>query len=136
MEKKKVHYDSATGIIDNVPLFEINNALIKSPYFEVSDDEWVKYFSVSPTYTVFVYKDGKISTIPDPDHLSEYADDRKKEEISNYHYILASTDYVIAKLQEISLTGTADELSEAKAKYADVIAKRKEAREKLAQLEG
>ena len=57
-----------------------------------------------------------------------------ESEIINSQRYLSTTDYVITKLQEISLNGDLDELSQAKAQYSDVLAKRKEARTRIAEL--
>jgi hypothetical protein len=135
--KKKIYYDKDSGIIDLVPWNEIdiNFSDASRPFIEMEESEWYGNFGTSLSYTVFCYKDGKIISIPDPNHLAEYNNDRKEDRKSTLHYYLDNTDYVISKLQEISLTGTAQEFADAKEKYSDILAKRKAAREELATLD-
>ena len=56
------------------------------------------------------------------------------QEIETLKSYLDSTDYVIAKLNELKLEDEA-EFEKAKIEYKDILAKRKEAREKINQLE-
>ena len=58
----------------------------------------------------------------------------KANQIASYKNYLSSTDYVIAKLNELKLEDEA-EFEKAKIEYKDILAKRKEAREKINQLE-
>ena len=67
-----------------------------------------------------------------------YLERKKKfennQEIETLKYYLSSTDYVVAKLNELKLEDEA-EFEKAKIEYKDILAKRKEAREKINQLE-
>ena len=67
-----------------------------------------------------------------------YLERKKKfennQEIETLKSYLDSTDYVIAKLNELKLEDEA-EFEKAKIEYKDILAKRKEAREKINQLE-
>lgn len=67
-----------------------------------------------------------------------YLERKKKfesnQEIETLKSYLDSTDYVIAKLNELKLEDEA-EFEKAKTEYKDILAKRKEAREKINQLE-
>ena len=56
------------------------------------------------------------------------------QEIETLKSYLDSTDYVVAKLNELKLEDEA-EFEKAKIEYKDILAKRKEAREKINQLE-
>ena len=68
-----------------------------------------------------------------------YLERKKKfesnQEIETLKSYLDSTDYVIAKLNELKLEDEA-EFEKAKEEYKDVLAKRKEARNKINELEG
>ena len=67
-----------------------------------------------------------------------YLERKKKfesnQEIETLKSYLDSTDYVVAKLNELKLEDEA-EFEKAKIEYKDILAKRKEAREKINQLE-
>ena len=68
-----------------------------------------------------------------------YLERKKKfennQEIATLKSYLDSTDYVIAKLNELKLEDEA-EFEKAKEEYKEVLAKRKEARNKINELEG
>ena len=67
-----------------------------------------------------------------------YLERKKKfennQEIETLKSYLSSTDYVVAKLNELKLEDEA-EFEKAKIEYKDILAKRKEARAKINQLE-
>lgn len=93
-------------------------------------EQWTK-ISCHPTYSYFVYQDGKIV---EKIHEDEKNKVDKANQISSCKDYLSSTDYVIAKLNELKLEDET-EFEKAKIEYKDILAKRKEARAKINQLE-
>ena len=93
-------------------------------------EQWTK-ISCHPTYSYFVYQDGKIVEKIHEDEKNKVDMANQIASCKNY---LSSTDYVIAKLNELKLEDEA-EFEKAKIEYKDILAKRKEARAKINQLE-
>ena len=93
-------------------------------------EQWTK-LSCHPTYSYFVYQDGNIV---EKIHEDEKNKVDKANQIASCKNYLSSTDYVIAKLNELKLEDEA-EFEKAKIEYKDILAKRKEARTKINQLE-
>lgn len=129
----KIYYKKKTGYLCgrypyDLPIEE------GDPFIEASDDEyadslaceWGKRWAV---------KDEKLTQIEDTEATSseEWKQEKKEEEISSLKSYLTSTDYVVSKLQELSLTDP-DGFEEAKKEYAETLKKRKEAREKISEL--
>ena len=71
---------------------------------------------------------------PDAEYLARKTEREKYDEIMNLKNYLASTDYVISKLNELKLEDD-EEYEKTKADYAEVLVKRKEARAKINELE-
>ena len=71
---------------------------------------------------------------PDAEYLARKTEREKYNEIMNLKNYLASTDYVISKLNELKLEDD-EEYEKTKADYAEVLVKRKEARAKINELE-
>ena len=93
-------------------------------------EQWIK-ISCHPTYSYFAYQDGKI--------VEKIREDEKNKvdmanQIASCKNYLSSTDYVIAKLNELKLEDEV-EFEKAKIEYKDILTKRKEARTKINQLE-
>ncbi len=82
----------------------------------------------TPMGYAWYYKDGK------PILLEHETEDSKRQnklnELITLKAYLSETDYVISKLNELKLEDE-DEYETEKANYADVLAKRKEARKKI-----
>ena len=93
-------------------------------------EQWTK-LSCHPTYSYFVYQDGNIV---EKIHEDEKNKVDKANQIASYKNYLLSTDYVIAKLNELKLDDEA-EFEKAKIEYKGILDKRKEARAKINQLE-
>ena len=94
-------------------------------------EQWTK-ISCHPTYSYFVYHDGSI--------VEKIREDEKKKvdkanQIASCKDYLSSTDYVISKLNELKLEDDGA-FEKAKAEYKEVLAKRKEARERINKLGG
>ena len=70
---------------------------------------------------------------------AEYDLNKKKTALNNEIWenktYLSETDYIVTKINEVMATGTDEEIAEIKAKYADILAKRKEARARINELE-
>lgn len=94
-------------------------------------EQWTK-ISCHPTYSYFVYQDGNIV---EKIHEDEKNKVDKADKIASYKNYLSSTDYVIAKLNELKLEDET-EFEKAKEEYEDILAKRKEARERINKLGG
>lgn len=93
-------------------------------------EQWSK-LSCHPTYSYFVYQDGSIV-----EKIREDEKDKvdKANQIASCKNYLSSTDYVISKLNELKLEDE-EEYEKAKEEYKEVLAKRKEARAKINELE-
>lgn len=94
-------------------------------------EQWTK-ISCHPTYSYFVYQDGKIV---EKIHEDEKNKVDKENQIAYCKNYLSSTDYVISKLNELKLEDDG-EYEKAKEEYKEVLAKRKEARERINKLGG
>lgn len=94
-------------------------------------EQWTK-ISCHPTYSYFVYQDGNIIEKVNEDEKNKVD---KANQIASCKNYLSSTDYVIAKLNELKLEDEA-EFEKAKEEYKEVLAKRKEARSRINKLEG
>lgn len=90
-----------------------------------------------PYGKIWIVKDGKPVLADDEEvqNSDEYKQYVKNNKICEYQAYLDSTDYVIAKLNELKLEDDG-EFEKAKAEYKEVLAKRKEARNKINELEG
>lgn len=71
---------------------------------------------------------------PDQDYIDRIKAMKKWGEISTLKKYLDETDYVISKLNELKLDDDG-EYEKARAEYAEVLAKRKEARKRINELE-
>ena len=94
-------------------------------------EHWTK-ISCHPTYSYFVYQDGNIIEKVNEDEKNKVD---KANQIASCKNYLSSTDYVIAKLNELKLEDEA-EFEKAKEEYKEVLTKRKEARSRINKLEG
>lgn len=59
----------------------------------------------------------------------------RDDEIRSLKSYLSETDYVISKLNELKLEDDEEEYEKTKSEYAEVLAKRKEARKRINELE-
>ena len=98
--------------------------------------EWERDLSTCSYGFRKAYRDGKIIEVADEEVQAseEYQKNIKQTEVSELKNYLSETDYIITKLNEAKIED--DALFEGlKIKYADVITKRKEARERINALE-
>ena len=131
---KKVYYDKKTGYLCNRYPKDIEKT-DDSPFIEVEDE------IEQQTYAVEFGKfwkvvDGSLVIADDIETQAtqEYKDLVRSNEINEYQQYLNSTDYVITKLNEAKIED--EELfNSLKEKYAEILAKRKEARAKINELE-
>ena len=133
--KKKFYYDENTGVIEVTPFY--NEEKEKNlPYIELTYEEWERDLSTCSYGFKKAYRDGKIIEVADEEVQAseEYQKNIKETEVSDLKNYLAETDYIITKLNEAKIEDDAL-FEELKIKYSDVIAKRKEARERINTLE-
>lgn len=133
-EKTRVYFQKLTGFICyRYPYhYEPEN---ENDFIEISAEE------AEPTYQcpygkIWAVKDGKPVLIDDEQVINtdEYKTEVKTSEITTLKQYLSDTDYVVAKLNELKLEDEAEYEAE-RAKYSDVLNKRKEARARINELE-
>lgn len=135
MEKKKFYYNPTTYEIERRAFYdEVEDKDL--PFIELTFEEWEeKLSSLSYGYKK-VYLNGEIQEVLDENVINtiEYKNIQKEWEIKKLKRYLSDTDYVITKLNEAKIE---DEnlFNSLKTKYADILAKRKEARVRINELE-
>lgn len=133
-ENTKVYYQKSTGFIcHRYPYYYEPES--KNDFITISIEE------AEPTYQcpydkIWAVKDGKPVLIDDEQVINteKYKTEVKTNEIATLKQYLSDTDYVVAKLNELRLDDE-DEYEAEKAKYSDVLKKRKEARAMINELE-
>ena len=132
-ENKEVRYFRILegNEIEVIPFYDAPTEKEGDAFIGLDFEQWIK-ISCHPTYSYFVYQDGKIV---EKIHEDEKNKVDKANQIASCKDYLSSTDYVIAKLNELKLEDEA-EFEKAKIEYKDILAKRKEARNKINELEG
>lgn len=133
--KKKFYYDENTGVIEVTPFY--NEEKEKNlPYIELTYEEWERELSTCSYGFKKAYRDGKIIEVADEEVQAseEYQKNIKEIEVSELKNYLSETDYIITKLNEAKIEDDAL-FEELKIKYADELQKRKEARERIKELE-
>ena len=135
MEKKKFYIDEE-GVIEVTPFFDkqVNK---NQEYIELTFEEWQEKLSTSTYGFKKAYKDGEIIEVEDENirNSEEYKEIQKLIEIQRYKDYLASTDYVISKLNEAKIESE-EEYQILKEKYQETLAKRAEARKRINELGG
>lgn len=135
MEKKKFYYNPTTYEIERRAFYdEVEDKDL--PFIELTFEEWEeKLSSLSYGYKK-VYLNGEIQEVLDENVINtiEYKNIQKEWEIKKLKRYLSDTDYVITKLNEAKIED--EELfNSLKVEYADILAKRKEARVRINELE-
>ena len=135
MEKKKFYYNPTTYEIERRAFYdEVEDKDL--PFIELTFEEWEeKLSSLSYGYKK-VYLNGEIQEVLDEKVINtiEYKNIQKEWEIKKLKRYLSDTDYVITKLNEAKIED--DELfNSLKTEYSDILAKRKEARVRINELE-
>lgn len=123
----RIYYRNSDGFLCNRYPTDITD---KEAYIDVEDDEAEKTYSVE-LGKHWAVKKGKLV-------LAEYETEEsleheKENQIAELKGYLDSTDYVISKLNELKLEDET-EYETAREEYTDVLKKRKEAREKINEL--
>ena len=133
-ENTKVYFQKSTGFICH-----------RYPYYYEPENEndfiTISIEEAEPTYQcpygkIWAVKDGKPVLIDDEQVINteRYKTEVKTNEIATLKQYLSDTDYVVAKLNELRLDDE-EEYEAEKAKYSDVLKKRKEARARINELE-
>ena len=134
MEKIKIYYDKETGYLCNRYPKDIE-VKKDTPFIEIDEEEANKTYSVQ--YGKFwAVKNGELCIVDDLEVINsdEYKNMLKEQEIIFLKQYLSDTDYVITKLNEAKIED--EELfNSLKTEYSDILAKRKEARAKINELE-
>ena len=135
MEKKKFYYNPTTYEIERRAFYdEVEDKDL--PFIELTFEEWEeKLSSLSYGYKK-VYLNGEIQEVLDEKVINtiEYKNIQKEWEIKKLKRYLNDTDYIITKLNEAKIED--EELfNSLKTEYSDILAKRKEARVRINELE-
>lgn len=128
---ERIYYNKITGLLCNRYPTDIKIDE-NSAYIEVSEE------IANTTYVCLCGKHWAVidNTLQQVDYETEESKQLKiNNEIAKYKDYLDSTDYVISKLNELKLEDDV-EFEKAKEEYKEVLAKRKEARNKINELEG
>ena len=135
MEKKKFYIDEE-GVIEVTPFF-VKHVKKNQEYIELTFEEWQEKLSTSTYGFKKVYKGGEIIEVEDENirNSEEYKEIQKLIEIQRYKDYLASTDYVISKLNEAKIESE-EEYQNLKEKYQETLVKRAEARKRINELGG
>lgn len=135
MEKKKFYYNPTTYEIERRAFYdEVEDKEL--PFIELTFEEWEeKLSSLSYGYKK-VYLNGEIQEVLDEKVINtiEYKNIQKEWEIKKLKRYLSDTDYVITKLNEAKIEDE-DLFNSLKNEYSDILAKRKEARIRINELE-
>ena len=135
MEKKKFYYNPTTYEIERRAFYdEVEDKDL--PFIELTFEEWEeKLSSLSYGYKK-IYLNGEIQEVLDEKVINtiEYKNIQKEWEIKKLKRYLSDTDYVITKLNEAKIEDE-DLFNSLKTEYADILAKRKEARARINELE-
>ena len=135
MDKKKFYIDKE-GVIEVTPFFDKQEKKY-GDFIELTFEEWQEKLSDCTYGNKKVYKDGEIIEVEDERTKSskEYKELQTLIEIQRCKEYLASTDYVISKLNEAKIESE-EEYQNLKEKYQETLVKRAEARKKINELGG
>ena len=135
MEKKKF-FINEEGVIEVTPFFD-KQVKKYGDFIELTFEEWQEKLSDCTYGNKKVYKDGEIIEVEDERTKSskEYKELQTLIEIQQCKEYLASTDYVISKLNEAKIESE-EEYQNLKEKYQETLAKRAEARKRINELGG
>ena len=135
MEKKKF-FINEEGVIEVTPFFD-KQVKKYGDFIELTFEEWQEKLSDCTYGNKKVYKDGEIIEVEDERTKSskEYKELQTLIEIQRCKEYLASTDYVISKLNEAKIESK-EEYQNLKEKYQETLVKRAEARKRINELGG
>ena len=131
---KKKFYINEEGVIEVTPFFDKQEKKY-GDFIELTFEEWQEKLSDCTYGNKKVYKDGEIIEVEDERTKSskEYKELQTLIEIQRCKEYLASTDYVISKLNEAKIESE-EEYQNLKEKYQETLAKRAEARKRINEL--
>ena len=134
-EEKKRFYYLEDGTIKVTPFYDepVEEEL---PFIELTFEEWEEKLSSCKYGYKKCYINDEIIEVADEEVQAseEYQKNIKEIEITELKNYLSETDYIITKLNEAKIEDDAL-FEELKIKYADELQKRKEARERIKELE-
>ena len=135
MEKKKF-FINEEGVIEVTPFFDKQEKKY-GDFIELTFEEWQEKLSDCTYGNKKVYKDGEIIEVEDERTKSskEYKELQTLIEIQRCKEYLASTDYVISKLNETKIESE-EEYQNLIEKYQETLVKRAEARKRINELGG
>ena len=135
MKKKKFYIDEE-GVIEVTPFFD-KKIEKDGDFIELTFEEWQEKLSDCTYGNKKVYKDGEIIEVEDERIRSskEYKELQTLIEIQQCKEYLASTDYVISKLNEAKIEDE-DKYQILKKEYQETLNKRADARKRINELGG
>ena len=133
---KKKFYINEEGVIEVTPFFDKQEKKY-GDFIELTFEEWQEKLSDCTYGNKIVYKDGEIIEVEDERTKSskDYKELQTLIEIQRCKEYLASTDYVISKLNEAKIESE-EEYQNLKEKYQETLVKRAEARKRINELGG
>ena len=134
-EEKKRFYYLEDGTIKVTPFYD-ESVEEDLPFIGLTFEEWEEKLSSCKYGYKKCYINDEIVEVEDKELQAseEYQKSIKETEVTELKNYLSETDYIITKLNEAKIEDDAL-FEELKTKYADVITKRKEARERINTLE-
>lgn len=130
---KKIHYNKDGFICNRYPHDYPTDD--EDRFIEVDDDVFDETLFCQVGY-IWSVVNGKPELTLDPDETEtkKRLDIEKGNQLATLKAYLSETDYVISKLNELKLDDDG-EYEKARAEYAEVLTKRKEARKRINELE-
>ena len=104
---------------DNTGFLNLKSPLIDENYIQITEEEFEEL--TTPKEYILTSE--------------EKAAQEKAQKIAEYKKYLEDTDYIVLKMGECLADGNAEAVAAIKTEYAEQLAKRKEAREKINELE-
>ena len=129
---KKIYYNRDGFVCGRYPHnYPIDDG---NRFIEAENEDFDKTMSCPVGY-IWSVVNGKPELTLDPDETEtkKRLDIEKSNQLATFKAYLSETDYVISKLNELKLEDDA-EYEKARAEYADVLVKRKEARKRINEL--
>lgn len=126
----KIYYNEEGWVLDRYPYKEKHSK--GSAFIEVDEATYERTLSTDEGYRWRVTEGKLAEEVYDQSIIDEIA---RINEILSLKDFLSETDYVVEKLSEARLDSE-DEFEALKAKYADVLERRKSARARINELEG
>ena len=135
MEKIKVYYDKASGYLCNRYPKDLPQK-DDSPFIEVTSEEEEMTYAC-PTGSFWAVVNGKLKLVDDVEYLAS-AEGKKEhieKQIREKQNYLTETDYIITKINEAKIEDDEELVKNLKIKYVEELAKRKQYRQEINDLE-